>query len=82
MYFCSVILGVVTLGAILSSVKAGNVHPSDDVIKVACKPFKQVSHYCMLHAFTVSISTCVSKQPACTLSGAADRQLGDAVSHP
>ncbi|XP_035531815.1 cystathionine beta-synthase b [Morone saxatilis] len=37
-----VILGMVTLGIILSSVSAGKVKPSDAVIKVLCKPFKQV----------------------------------------
>uniref|UniRef100_A0A8C4EC16 Cystathionine beta-synthase n=1 Tax=Dicentrarchus labrax TaxID=13489 RepID=A0A8C4EC16_DICLA len=36
------ILGMVTLGIILSSVSAGKVKPSDAVIKVLCKPFKQV----------------------------------------
>lgn len=41
--FHSVILGMVTLGTILSSLSAGKVEPSDAVIKVLCKPFKQVS---------------------------------------
>uniref|UniRef100_UPI0037E90DB5 cystathionine beta-synthase b n=1 Tax=Semicossyphus pulcher TaxID=241346 RepID=UPI0037E90DB5 len=36
------ILGVVTLGTILSSVSAGKVEPSDAVVKVLCKNFKQV----------------------------------------
>ncbi|XP_045909485.1 cystathionine beta-synthase b [Micropterus dolomieu] len=37
-----VILGMVTLGTILSSVSAGKVKPSDAVIKVLCKHFNQV----------------------------------------
>ncbi|GAA6230210.1 cystathionine beta-synthase-like [Lates japonicus] len=37
-----VILGMVTLGRILSSVSAGKVKPSDTVSKVLCKSFKQV----------------------------------------
>ncbi|XP_076603089.1 cystathionine beta-synthase b [Chaetodon auriga] len=36
------ILGMVTLATILSSLSAGKVKPSDAVIKVLCKPFKQV----------------------------------------
>ncbi|XP_041663393.1 cystathionine beta-synthase b [Cheilinus undulatus] len=36
------ILGMVTLGAILSSVAVGKVEPSDAVLKVLCKKFKQV----------------------------------------
>lgn len=36
-------LGVATVAAILSSVSAGSVRPSDAVIKVLCKNFKQVS---------------------------------------
>ncbi|KAM6978405.1 cystathionine beta-synthase b [Tautogolabrus adspersus] len=36
------ILGTVTVGAILSSVLAGKVDPSDAVFKVVCKNFKQV----------------------------------------
>ncbi|XP_070694155.1 cystathionine beta-synthase b [Pempheris klunzingeri] len=36
------ILGMVTLGTILSSVLAAKVEPSDAVVKVLCKHFKQV----------------------------------------
>ncbi|KAM9346815.1 cystathionine beta-synthase b [Symphorus nematophorus] len=37
-----VILGMVTLGTILSSLLTGKIEPSDAVINVLCKPYKQV----------------------------------------
>jgi len=43
--FPRVILGMVTLGNMLSSLLAGKVQPSDEVGKVIYKQFKQVSRY-------------------------------------
>lgn len=43
--FPRVILGMVTLGNMLSSLLAGKVQPSDEVSKVIYKQFKQVSRY-------------------------------------
>lgn len=40
-----VILGMVTLGNMLSSLLAGKVQPFDEVSKVIYKQFKQVSRY-------------------------------------
>lgn len=42
--FSRVILGMVTLGNMLSSLLAGKVQPSDEVSKVIYKQFKQVSN--------------------------------------
>lgn len=44
LFFSRVILGMVTLGNMLSSLLAGKVQPSDEVSKVIYKQFKQVSN--------------------------------------
>ena len=47
-----VILGMVTLGNMLSSVLAGKVNPEDLVIKVLYKQFKQVKTHMLTHTCT------------------------------
>lgn len=41
---CRVILGMVTLGNVLSSILAGKIKVSDPVSKVLYKQFRQVRH--------------------------------------
>lgn len=57
--FLRVILGMVTLGNMLSSLLAGKVQPSDEVRKVIYKQFKQVSRY-ILQFLTLGFSTALS----------------------
>lgn len=46
---CRQILGMVTLGNMLSSVLAGKVRPSDPISKVLYKQFKQVGTHTQTH---------------------------------
>lgn len=81
--FHSVVLGVVTLGTVLSSVSSGKVKPSDPISKILCKNYKQVSQSGETHVNTnTRLFIPWSHLAALVPSGAPDRPLGEAVPNP